>query len=256
MKLKMQPFAGSARLFKTWKQSCGLFLILTYQRTWTPQASLFKAEAATLFFLLKTLKLHMPETVWNFRKEWTALLPQPKKWRSVHVSTSCATQHCSWHRFKKKEKKNHNPRNGPPSPCLFLKLWGRQGEQWLPSPFPAMLSPLISSGHPAATSPCRRHFFGGRSNHTPESYCGHISTGSNATEAVTACSGEQQEYEIWNIWQLGCELCDVNRHLSYFSLVRWRKLVKLPNYMRQQGSKIWLKGNCFLYRLPRLWFHF
>jgi len=144
MKLKMQPFAGSARLFKTWKQSCGLFLILTYQRTWTPQASLFKAEAATLFFLLKTLKLHMPETVWNFRKEWTALLPQPKKWRSVHVSTSCATQHCSWHRFKKKEKKITTPETGPP-PLAFFSSYeaGKGSSDFLPHSQPCF--PLSSA---------------------------------------------------------------------------------------------------------------
>lgn len=33
-----------------------------------------------------------------------------------------------------------------------------------------------------------------------------------------------------------------NYTLGIFPLVRWRKLLKLPNYMRQQGSKMWLKG--------------
>lgn len=145
MKWKMQASAGSARLFKTWKQSPGLFFILAYLST-TPQASFF---GVCFFFHWKHLTTYDQDSL-KFRKEWTVLLSQPRK-QSVHMSTSYATHHCCWEHLK---NKNHSPRNRAPSSCLFLKLGCMGGKNWLPCSFSATLLPAQTILWPQVLSAC------------------------------------------------------------------------------------------------------
>lgn len=194
MKLKMQASAGSARLFKTWKQSRGLFLILTYQRMWTPQTSLLEVEV-TSFFLLKTFKLHMFETVWNSGKHELHSSLSP---RSEGVSTWAPAMQPDTAADSTKKKINKNkkitaPEKGHPPLAFSSKLWGREGRSYfLPHSQPCFpLSAAQAIQQPQVLP--ENTFLAGRSNHTPELCCGHISIGSNAMEAVTARSWGQQE---------------------------------------------------------------
>lgn len=99
---------------------------------------LFSVEAATLFFLLKIFKLHMPETAWNSGKnELHALAQKVKEWSHEQQLCNPPLQPT----VLKKKKKKSEPQKKATLPLPFPQTIGQGRGEVTSFPIPSNTFP-------------------------------------------------------------------------------------------------------------------